>query len=178
MSRDIRTIFKSGKALRLLPGEVLFRTSDPVSRMYLIERGEVALRRFTPAGSVLVLQCAAPGQILAEASAYSILYHCEAVGQSEAKLRHIRVEAFRRAMTMDSELAEAWAAQLAHAVQSARLRSEIRTLRTVAERLDAWLGDGRQLPEKGEWQHLASVLGVSREALYRELAKRRYKARV
>ena len=63
--------------------------------------------------------------------------------------------------------------RLAHAVQEARMKSEIRTLRTVAERLDAWLSakDGG-LPPKGQWQELASELGVSREALYRELARR------
>jgi hypothetical protein len=43
----------------------------------------------------------------------------------------------------------------------------------VAERLDAWLGGERALQEKGTWQDLAAELGVSREALYRELAKRR-----
>jgi DNA-binding phage protein len=33
------------------------------------------------------------------------------------------------------------------------------------------------LPDKGRWQDVASELGVSREALYRELARRRDKAR-
>jgi CRP-like cAMP-binding protein len=64
-------------------------------------------------------------------------------------------------------------AHLANAVQEARLRAEIRSLRTTAERLDAWLGEGRALPVKGQWQDLAGELGVTREALYRELAKRR-----
>lgn len=52
-------------------------------------------------------------------------------------------------------------------------QSTIRTLRIVAERLDAWFGEGHALPSKGEWQTLAFELGVSREALYRELARRR-----
>lgn len=70
-------------------------------------------------------------------------------------------------------LAEAWAAHLARSVQAARLRAEIRTLRKVSERVDAWLGEGRALPDKGHWQDLAAELGVTREALYRELARRR-----
>jgi hypothetical protein len=53
------------------------------------------------------------------------------------------------------------------------MRSEIRTLRTVAERLDAWLGVIGTLPERGSWTALAAELGVSREALYREMRRRR-----
>lgn len=70
-------------------------------------------------------------------------------------------------------LADAWSAHLARSVQVARMRAEIRNLRTVAERVDAWQGEGRALPEKGRWQDLAAELGVTREALYRELARRR-----
>ena len=81
---------------------------------------------------------------------------------------------FRARLTADPALAERWAAHLALAVQTARLCAEIRTLRTVAERLDAWLGEGRSLPAKGAWQDLAAELGVSREALYRELSRRRW----
>jgi len=33
--------------------------------------------------------------------------------------------------------------------------------------------EGNTPPEKGRWQEVASELGVTREALYRELARRR-----
>jgi hypothetical protein len=42
-----------------------------------------------------------------------------------------------------------------------------------ADRLDAWLEEGNRTPERGRWQEVAAELGVSREALYRELALRR-----
>jgi hypothetical protein len=42
----------------------------------------------------------------------------------------------------------------------------------VAARLDAWL-TLKRLPPKGEWGALADDIGVTREALYRELARRR-----
>jgi CRP-like cAMP-binding protein len=88
-------------------------------------------------------------------------------------MRVMPVSEFRRRLEQIPSLSGIWAAYLAHAVQAARLRAELRTLRTVAERLDAWLGGERSLPEKGTWQDLAAELGVSREALYRELARRR-----
>lgn len=49
------------------------------------------------------------------------------------------------------------------------MRAEIRSLAKVAERLDAWLSEGRTLPDKGRWQDVAAELGVTSEALYREL---------
>jgi len=62
---------------------------------------------------------------------------------------------------------------LARGVQAARLKAEIRSLSKVSERLGAWLEAGNTLPEKGRWQEVAAELSVTREALYRELARRR-----
>ena len=71
-------------------------------------------------------------------------------------------------------LGNVWASYLARELQRARLRSEILSLKTVAQRLDAWIGwNGGRPPEKGEWKFVASQIGVSPEALYREIAKRR-----
>lgn len=53
------------------------------------------------------------------------------------------------------------------------MRAEIRSLKTVAERLDAWTAEHGDIPENGQWHVLAAELSVSREALYRELARRR-----
>lgn len=48
------------------------------------------------------------------------------------------------------------------------------SLKTVAERLDAWTAANQGAPPiKGEWKTVAVEMGVSPEALYRELAKRR-----
>ena len=72
------------------------------------------------------------------------------------------------------EFSNVWSNYLAQELQRSRLRSEILSLKTVAGRLDAWIAwNGRDAPEKGEWKLLASEIGVSPEALYREIAKRR-----
>ena len=85
--------------------------------------------------------------------------------------------AFLDALDKDAGLARALSYLLANSVQAARMRAEIRSLSTVASRLEAWLEQGNVLPQKGHWQSLAAELSVSREALYRELARRRAKAR-
>ena len=157
----------------LQPGEALFFAGDPVTHLALITEGRVRLLRRTVEGAEVTLQTAGPGDVLAEASAYSPIYHCGAEAAEPSTIRLLPVEVFRKALRDNPALAEAWATHLARAVQAARLRAEIRTLRKVSERLDAWLGEGRVLPDKGHLQDLAAELGVTREALYRELAQRR-----
>lgn len=158
---------------RLQTGEALFFAGDLVTQLALITEGRVHLLRRTVEGSSVVLQAAGPGDILAEASCYSASYHCGAEAAVPSTVRLLPVSTFRNALRDDPGLAESWAADLARSVQAARQRAEIRTLRKVSERIDAWLGEGRALPEKGQWQDLAAELGVTREALYRELARRR-----
>ncbi len=171
----IRAYFESDSGTRrqLQDGEALFHDGDPVRQMGFVLEGMVRLLRHTAGGVPVVLQAAGPGDVIAEASAYSVNYHCGAISHGQTRLIVQPVSVFRAALLADAALAEAWAAQLAHAVQRARTRAELRTLRTVADRLDAWLGENRTLPDRGQWQALAAELGVSREALYRELAVRR-----
>lgn len=123
---------------------------------------------------MLVLQRARPGEVLAEASLFSDIYHCDAVAANATTCLAVPRSELRRRLAADPELADMWITHLAHAVQTARLRAEILTLRTVAERIDAWLAmrQGR-MPAKGDWKELAAEIGVSPEALYRELARRR-----
>ena len=173
MSKDIAHLFDAGAECRLAVSEPLFHSGDPVNFMYLVSDGRMELTRQTRMGASVTLQMAGPGQVLAEASAYSDAYHCDARARTATTLRFVSVSTFRSGLIRDREAADSWAAYLAHAVQSARMRAEIRTLRTVAERLDAWLCETKALPEKGAWTGLAGELGVSREALYRELARRR-----
>lgn len=175
MSADHRCLFTASQTTdrRLQPGEALFFAGDPVTHLALVTEGCVQLLRRTREGATVILQAAGPGDILAEASAYSALYHCGAEAAEPSVVRLLPVSACRAALHQDPVLAEAWAAHLAHSVQAARLRAEIRTLRKVSDRVDAWLGEGRALPGKGKLQDLAAELGVTREALYRELARRR-----
>jgi hypothetical protein len=46
-------------------------------------------------------------------------------------------------------------------------------MKTAAARLDGWMAWRGSLPRKGEWIGLAAQLGVSPEAVYREIAKLR-----
>jgi CRP-like cAMP-binding protein len=162
-----------GKTRSLDKGRVLFRRGDPVAFVHLVDAGEIILERTAPNGVRLVLQRARAGDVLAEASIFATQYHCDAVVSENAEVRLADIAVFRRAINDDAQEMGVVAAHLARQAQSARFRAEILALRRTDHRLDAWLdlNAGRQ-PAKGQWRELAAELGVTPEALYRELAKR------
>jgi len=145
-----------------------------VAIIHLIEEGVVQLIRHQTDGSALVLQRASAGSILAEASLYSQKYHCDEVAQTPTRLLALPKKEITAHLATSPAFSEAWARHLAHEVQKARLQAEILSLQTVAARLNAWFAwNDVSIPEKGEWKAIAGQIGVSPEALYRELAKRR-----
>lgn len=173
MRQTLVPLFARSRFLDLPVGEAVFSTGQRVETIFLLRSGRVQLHRHTPHGARLILQTARADMILAEASAFSDTYHCDAIVTEAATLAALPKPAFISALRDDPDLALAWSAMLARAVQAARVRAEIRSLPKVAERLDAWLDEGHALPDKGRWQDVAAELGVTREALYRELARRR-----
>ncbi len=172
MSVDLSPLFDGGFSRVLARDESLFLTGSPVQSMFLVTEGQVDLIRYTQTGLRILLYRANAGDILAEACAYSDTYHCDGTAAGPAHVRSIAMATFRARLDRDLGVGHAWAARLAHGLQGARLNAAIRSMRTVEERLDAWLSGGRAVPPKGEWHNLADALGVTREALYRELARR------
>ena len=173
MCATLSSVFDGAPVRSLGKDEALFLTGAPVTAMYLVVTGALDLLRHTQSGTRLLLFRGQGGAILAEASAYSDAYHCDGVAAGPAQVRVISRALFRSRLDSDPGLAAEWAARLAHGLQAARMNAAIRTMRTVEERLDAWLAGGQNVPPKGQLQALAESLGVSREALYRELARRK-----
>jgi CRP-like cAMP-binding protein len=163
----------ASRSRHLATDEHLFHRDDPVSRLFLVVRGRVDLLRFAEDGSRLILQRAGAGDVLAEASVFSPRYHCDATAVAPSEVASIPLQHFREHLRKDADFSEAWARHLGQEIQTVRLRSEILSLKTVAARLGAWLAWHGEVPPKGEWKDLAEQIGVSPEALYRELARRR-----
>lgn len=111
--------------------------------------------------------------MLAEASIWSSAYHCDAQALDDAEIAVTSRRSFQAEMTRNPKLLNTIAIDLAQALQAARLKAEIRSLPRLVDRLDAWLAEGNAFPERGLLQELAAKLGVTREALYREMARRR-----
>jgi CRP-like cAMP-binding protein len=172
MRVDLSPLFDGGFSRVLYRDESLFLTGTPVRSMFLVTEGQVDLIRHTESGLRILLYRAEVGDVLAEASAYSEAYHCDGTAAGPAQVRSIALPTFRARLDGNLGLGNAWAERLAHGLQGSRMNAAIRSMRTVEERLEAWLANGKALPPKGQWQGVAEALGVSREALYRELSRR------
>lgn len=174
MSEDLFDRLQSlpHRRVRAEKSQPLFHAGDPVRSFYLVTSGEVHLTRTLGDGNPLILQRARAPALLAEASLYTARYHCDGVAHTEAQLLAFEAGRLRANLAEDARLALAWAQTLARQVQSARQLSEILRLKTIRERLDAWLlAHGGTHPET--WKSVADEIGVSAAALYRELARRR-----
>jgi CRP-like cAMP-binding protein len=175
MSNDLDALWcRAAQRREFAAGEALFRSGDPVRVLYRVEEGVVNLVRVLAHGGMLTLQRATDGALLAEASIFAKAYHCDAVARSTVRVSFMPVAALGHALRSGPELCRSLAQHLANEVQRARARAEIVALRTVSERLDAWLAlQDNPLPARGRWRELADEIAVSPEALYRELASRR-----
>jgi CRP-like cAMP-binding protein len=155
-------------------GSLLFARGDEVKSLFVLEDGEVKLSRSLKSGKELVLHRSKARSIVAEASIYSAIYHCDAICLSLCTVRKLSISQFLILIDENSKLSSAWSAHLARNLQSARYRSEILTMKKVSERLDAWHDwHSSDFPPKGKWKEIAAEIGVSPEALYRELATRK-----
>ena len=131
-------------------GQLLFHLGDPVSAMHFIQAGVVHLIRHQSDGSALILQRAAAGSILAEASLDSDTYHCDAVSVAPTRTLAFDKGDLRKRFLGNSGFAEAWSRVLARELQRTRLQAEILSLKTVAARLDAWIACNESgLPPRG-----------------------------
>jgi CRP/FNR family transcriptional regulator, dissimilatory nitrate respiration regulator len=156
----------------LVPGQVLFRTGDPVKSLYVVLQGSVRLVRHQVNGATVVLQRAHAQQLLAEASLFASRYHCDAMSEHGARLARVSKSKILQAQRENAGWLTDLAAHLAGEVQQARARAELLSLRSVADRLSGWLALHGELPPRGRWIDVAQEIGVSPEALYRELARR------
>jgi len=178
MSEELGSLLQGlrGRECEFTAGASVFHFGDPIRLVHFVRRGTIHLVRHQDDGTALILQRAQAGSILAEASVYSDRYHCDARAESDAVTWAVAQEDLRRRLDANPQLSRNWARHLAHEVQRARLHTEILSLKTVAARRGTWLFWNGALPEKGQRRRIADEIGVSPEALYREIGKRGYES--
>ncbi|MEZ5716523.1 MAG: Crp/Fnr family transcriptional regulator [Paracoccaceae bacterium] len=163
-----------GSERTVAAGQRLFDRGDPVSTLFVVREGAVTLCRIGENGEPAILQRAGPGDIVAEASAFSDRYHCSAIAGAACRLFCLSVTRLRQALRDDPGLGLALLDHMGRELRQARMRAEILSLKTVRARLAAWREwQGGSLPARGNWHLVADELGVSPEALYREMARLR-----
>ena len=164
----------SGGKRSIPAGRALFDIGDEIAFLYVVESGCIQLVRHDGEGAAAIMQRALPGAILAESSIFSDRYHCAAEAVADSTVSLCPIAQVREKLTSDAGFAAALAKYLAREVQSVRTRAELLGRRTVRQRLDGWLAaNGGKLPEKGRWRLVAQDIGVTPEAFYRELQRRK-----
>lgn len=171
-----QTVRDAGIERSLEVGQVLFRTGHPTAGFYEVMTGNIRLVRVDRAGREAVLQIAAPGQTLAEASLFAFAYHCDAIAMTDAVVR-----LYPKAMVLaefegNYAAAQAFMVMLASQVMNLRTRLEQRNIHSAHDRVRHYLmvnagADGRTIILPGTLMDLAAELGLTHEALYRTLAK-------
>jgi CRP-like cAMP-binding protein len=161
---------------RLAAGETLFRAESRSTGFFEVIAGTVRLIRVDRNGREAVLQTAAAGDSLAEASLFSPAYHCDAIAATDAVVRLIPKSVMLAEMQRDPKLARAFAAMLARQVMALRTRLETRNIHSTRERVRHFLAvnagaDRRTVVVSGTLKQLAADLGLTHEALYRTLAR-------
>lgn len=160
----------------MVRGEFLFRKDDATVGLYEIEQGQVRLARVDQTGREMVLHVAGTGDLIAEASLFSKVYHCDAIAVTDARVRLYPKEALLAEFRRSPEAAAEFASMLAHELMALRTRLELRNIRSARERVQNYLSlntraDGCTIALHGTVKELAAELGLTHEALYRTLSK-------
>lgn len=169
-----RLVERSDRDVSLRDGQRVFGTGEAVRFLFVVREGGVRMLRRQPGGAALVLQRVPRDGLVAEASLFAQRYHCEAVAEGQTVLARIPKAAVNEHLLEEPRWLRDFATHLASEVQRARGRAELLSLKKVGDRMDAWFTlYGSATPGRGRWVDWANELGVSPEALYRELARRR-----
>jgi CRP-like cAMP-binding protein len=171
LPRNIETRQRS-----LARGEILFRKDDATVGFYEVEQGQVRLFRVDQTGREVVLHVAGPGELIAEASLFAQVYHCDAVAATDARVRLYPKDSMLAEIRRTPEALAGFAARLAHELMALRTRLELRNIRSARERVESYLAlntgsDRRTIALRGTVKALAAELGLTHEALYRMLSK-------
>jgi CRP-like cAMP-binding protein len=174
------SLARAAEPLALVQGSRLFEQDGIPQRMFYVASGEVALERCSEDGARAVLQRVRNG-FLAEASLASARYHCDAVVTRSGTAVALPIDTLRAELQTRADFAMRWIAMLSAEIRKQRSRCERLSLKSVAARLFHLIdteGDNGRMVLTSSLKSLAVDLGISHEALYRELARLERKGRL
>jgi CRP-like cAMP-binding protein len=153
----------------------LFDQGARVQRMHIIVNGRVKLIRHPVDGEDVVLHVATAGEMIAEASFFSEVYHCSAIADLPSEIQCIdRDEALKKILS-DAQTSRDVLHLFAQQIRDLRGLHELRNIRSAQSRILAYLAT--QADSTGKiivnmsLRDMAYKLGLAHETLYRELRK-------
>ena len=156
-------------------GETIFHLGQQAESIYKVITGEVHLYRHNQDGKRVLLYRAYDDHYFAEASLNSDQYHCTAVSVKSSEIQVINAAKMLGVLRENTDFAVAWITKLSSELRRQRTFVELLHLKSAEERLRHFiLTEGSpwgELHLKGTVSDLSEMLGLSREALYRTIAK-------
>ncbi|WP_017231462.1 Crp/Fnr family transcriptional regulator [Pandoraea sp. B-6] len=166
---------ESARLCRYEANTYVFKRGQRVESVYLIQTGQVLLRRDEAHGESITLQTGGPGDFLAEASLFSSHYHCDAFSGSASELLAFPAKTLLSCLQRDAGFAIDWIRLLSRQLVRTRARAERLTLRSPRERVLHCLrlecDDQGRFKPPGTLMQWAFTLGIAHETLYRTLAQ-------
>jgi CRP-like cAMP-binding protein len=177
MAEEWFTLLKGVRSSRrtLATGEALFRAGDAANALFHVEQGCIRLLRHGTDGTPVALHVAAAGEPFAEAALFSEVYHCDAVAEAPSIVLAFPKAAVLLLLKAHPDLNLAFSAYLARQLQRLRGRFELVRIKGARERVLAYLAQAGTVDGVVNLDRpltvVASEIGLTREALYRTLAK-------
>ena len=163
-------------------GETVFQQGEPSNAIFKVIKGKVHLYRHDLEGKRGLLFRAYDNNFFAEASLNSNHYHCTAVCVVSTEVQMINASKMKDLLQKNTEFASDWISLLSSELRHQRASVERLMINSASERIRHYLiteGDSEgELRLKCTLTELAEVLGISRETLYRTLAKMERQGRI
>lgn len=163
----------SSDILQLKKSTLLFEQGAQIQKMYFLVSGRAKLIRHSLDGEDVVLHVANAGELVAEASFFSEIYHCSAIIDQAAEIQTIDRDIALEKILSNAQYSHEVMRLFAQQVRDLRSLHELRNIRSAQKRILTFLAaqsdkNGR-INLQMSLRDLAYKLGLAHETLYREL---------
>jgi CRP/FNR family transcriptional regulator, dissimilatory nitrate respiration regulator len=159
---------------KLARGEPLFRQGEPVTAVFLIERGRLRMVRHLASGDRMTIHTGRTGELFAEGALFSDVYHCDAVAAEPTRVRTCGKTEMLAAIGGSPSTMLALLEQVTHLLHHARATLELRNIRSADARVLQHLRLSASTDDTVVFDRplleVAEDLGLTHEAYYRALA--------
>ena len=147
-------------------GDYVFRQGDTTRGVFIVLSGVVCLTRVTEFGNAVMVHNPQAGDMFAEASLYSEVYHCDAICSSPAEVIQISKQAILKRQHRDAAFSEEITRRLAVQVQDYRQLLTLHASKSANDRVLQAVALGKLT---GSVTQFANQIGLTKEACYRAL---------
>lgn len=160
----------------LVPGQGLYRQGDRARAVFVLESGQIRIIRRNAQGKSIPLRVVTPGESFGTAALFSEIYGNEAIAEVPSQVHVYPKQALWETLRQRPDLAESFVESLAKQINTLEDRLELQSISSARERIIRYLSSHAQFGKSvvnfdTPLKDIANDLGLSREVLYRTLAR-------